>query len=448
MLLVLAGCLAAGCAAPAHFGRWHVATDLAERTGNELGPENSSCHVSIPEMVAWEDGLSEDEAVALGLWSNPAYQELLADLHITRADLIEAHQLANPEISTMFPVGVKQWEFALTLPLDVLVLRPHRVAAVQLESNRVAERLVQDGLDTIRDVRVAYADLVLADGLAQLAEQGSELRRQIAKIAEARLRAGAVAELDVSAVRLDALFGEEAVVRATRDAELTREQLRYVLGIELTDIEVEPAGMIEVPTTEFDVDELVSEALASRPDLRALNLALGAALERARLTRFDYLNIWGVLPDINSDGEKGFEAGPGLRFTVPILNQNQGATARASADVERIRRKCVKLQDQIGLEVRQAHTNLRRAKQDLHICREQIVPQAELAVTSARKALQEDVVPLLLVLETTRQQIAARQRELEAAAEVHRAIAELERSVGRRLIDERLAGDTVEEVEQ
>ena len=447
-MLVLAGCLAAGCATPAHFGRWHVATDLAERIGHELGPENSSCHVTIPEMVAWEDGLSEDEAVALGLWSNPAYQELLADLHITRADLIEAHQLANPEISTMFPISVKQWELALTLPLDVLVLRPHRVAAAQLESNRVAERLVQDGLDTVRDVRVAYADLVLADGRMQLAKQGSELRRQIAEMAEARLRAGAVAELDVSAIRLDALFGEEAVVRATRDVELAREQLRYVLGIELTDIDVAPVGLTDATTPEFDVDELVGEALASRPDLRALNLALSAATERARLTRYDYLNIRGILPDINADGDKGFEAGPGLRLAIPILNQNQGATARASADVERIRRKCVKLQDQIGLQVRQAHTNLRRAQEDLHIWREQIVPQAELAMASARHALQEDGVSLLLVLETTRQLVSAQQRELEAAAEVHRAIAELERSVGRRLIAEQSADETVEEVVQ
>ena len=44
-------------------------------------------------------------------------------------------------------------------------------------------------------------------------------------------------------------------------------------------------------------------------------------------------------------------------------------------------------------------------------------------------------VSLLLVLETTRQLRTARARELEAAAQVRRAVVELERSVGRRLFD-------------
>jgi cobalt-zinc-cadmium efflux system outer membrane protein len=57
-------------------------------------------------------------------------------------------------------------------------------------------------------------------------------------------------------------------------------------------------------------------------------------------------------------------------------------------------------------------------------------------MTSARKALEEDGTSLLLVLETTRQLLAAQQRELEAAAEIQRAVAELERSVGRRVFEE------------
>ena len=66
----------------------------------------------IAEWVDWDDGLSEEEAIAIGLWNNPAYQELLADLQITRADIIQAAQLQNPQVTTMFPLGPKQWEFA------------------------------------------------------------------------------------------------------------------------------------------------------------------------------------------------------------------------------------------------------------------------------------------------------------------------------------------------
>ena len=87
------------------------------------------------------------------------------------------------------------------------------------------------------------------------------------------------------------------------------------------------------------------------------------------------------------------------------------------------------------MEIRQAHIQYLQAKRDLEIWRDQILPQASQAVTSSRKALEEDAVSLLLVLETTRQLLNAQQREREADAQMRRAIAELERSVGRRLVD-------------
>ncbi len=171
--------------------------DVLNRTGQDLGPGKAACDLVFDDWVNWEDGLSEEEAIAVGLWNNPAYQELLADLQIAEADIIEAAQLQNPQVITMFPVGPKQWEFALQVPLDVLWLRPIRVSAADLEANRVAERLVQDGLNVVRDVRFAYIDWQLALERARLAEQGAKLRADVARIAEARLDAGDVAELDV-----------------------------------------------------------------------------------------------------------------------------------------------------------------------------------------------------------------------------------------------------------
>ena len=54
---------------------------------------------------------------------------------------------------------------------------------------------------------------------------------------------------------------------------------------------------------------------------------------------------------------------------------------------------------------------------------------------SSQSALEEGQVSLLLVLETTRQLMTAQQRERDAEAQLRRALAELERSVGHRLMD-------------
>lgn len=410
-------------------------SELGIRTGHATGPDRPPCELIIPDQVVWEDGLSEDEAVACGLWNNPAYQELLADLRITEADLLQASQLQNPVIDTVFPVGPKQWEFLLRCPVDVLWLRPIRVAAAELESHRVARRLVQDGLDVMRDVRVAYADWQLALSVAELAERGAQLRADIARVAEGRLSAGAVAELDVSAMRLDAMFGRAEAVQARRDAELAAQRLRYLLGIQLADFPIEPAEPTEVPETELDVDRLLERAVTTRPDLRAIQLAICAAQERVNLARRDIWKLFGVLPDINARGRKGFEAGPGLQFALPLFHQNQGEIAQAAAQVDRLRRQYARQRDLAAWEVQQAYVQLVRARQELAIWRDQVVPQAQRAARSAQLALEEDGVSLLLVLETTRQLLTANQRELEAGAQLRRAFAELERSVGGRLAD-------------
>jgi outer membrane protein TolC len=176
-------------------------------------------------------------------------------------------------------------------------------------------------------------------------------------------------------------------------------------------------------------------------------LAVCAAQQRAELARHDFWQLAGFLPDINGRGRKGFEAGPGLQVNVPIFHQNQGAIALANADVERLRRQYVNRCDLAALEVRQAYTQLLQARDTLAIWRDEIVPQASEASTAAQKALEEDGVSLLLVLETTRQLLTSQQRELEAKAQLRQAIAELERSVGRRLFPDAFAENTrVEEL--
>lgn len=423
-----------GCVAHPGTKRPHVSSELACRTGHDLGPHKPPCETLFPEAVHWDDGLSEEEAVILGLWNNPSYQELLVDLQITRADLITASQLTNPQVTNLFPIGVKQWEFYLSLPIDVIWLRPRRVAIAQLENQRVAERLVQDGLNVVRDIRVAYADLVFAEQRFALAEYGFSLRNEMARIGEALLDAGAVSELDISPVRLEALFGEEELARSAREVDIARARFRFQIGLATSDVPINlgPASLASPPP--LDPELLIAEAITSRPDVRALELAFTAAVERRSLARWDYFNIQAFLPDANGKGEKGFEAGPGLRFDAPILNQNQGAKARTAAEAERLRRQFVTRRDTAATEVRLAYAQLLQAEQTLAIWREQVVPQAQTATDIARNAFEEDAVSVFVVLETTRQLLIGRARELESEAGLRRAVAELERSVGRRIL--------------
>lgn len=396
----------------------------------------AACEVSLPDDVDLADGLSEDEAVTLALWNNARFRELLADLGLTRADLIEARQLSNPEFSTMFPVGVKQLEFALTAPLEALWLRPRRITVAQLESQRIADRLVQDGLNLIRDVRVAHADLVLTQDRLRIAEENARLHGRIAELAEARLRAGGASELDAMTANIDKLLEQQQAAHLVHNVALARQHLEFLLGVHLSQFALEPVTPPTIPRLEADVEELVQHALRVRPDLRAAEWATEAACHRAKLSRSDFLRVSGIVPDANGKGKKGFEAGPGVSFTVPIFNHNQGAIARADAELQRARRQYVTLRDQIVWEVRQAHSRLVQAQQDARNWKEGIVPTTREAVHTSERAYLDGGASLLLMLENSRKLLTSQIQQVEAEANLRRAAAELQRSVGWRFFQD------------
>src|SRR5262245_21111652 len=103
-VVLLISLAAAGCATrPAP----EPSPNLAQRTGVPERPPDAQ-GTAIPPGVVLDDGLTQDEAVAVALWNNPDFQVQLADIGFARADLLEAGLLQNPILSVLLPTGPKQ----------------------------------------------------------------------------------------------------------------------------------------------------------------------------------------------------------------------------------------------------------------------------------------------------------------------------------------------------
>lgn len=104
--------LTAGCAVHSPYDRSYVSQGIKDRTTQELGQRTQPGWFSLPEGVSLDDGLSQDEAVAVALWNNSQFQADLTALGFAEADLVEANMLPNPVFSLLFPVGRRTLEFA------------------------------------------------------------------------------------------------------------------------------------------------------------------------------------------------------------------------------------------------------------------------------------------------------------------------------------------------
>ncbi len=417
------------CAVRAPSYRPRVSQALVERTGHGLAPEAGGAR--IPPGISLADGLSEEEAVAIALWNNAAFQADLARLGFARAELLEAGMLRNPAFSLLFPLGPKQLEATGSLPLEAIWQRPRRIQIARLDLEALSQSLVENGLNLVRDVKVAHTELAAASERARLAAQDVGLRAEIAALAEARLRAGDIGEIEAMAARADREIAREQAARLEREIDLARERLRSMLALPRTE-DLTPTPRAAENAAPGEPAKLVETALASRPDLRAAELAMEAARERARLERWRYLPVGPVI-DANGEGRRGIEAGPGVEVDIPVLQRNQGGVRKAQAAAERAGLELEAARQRIALEVGVSHGQLRQAAESLESWRARILPSLEESMQAAAKAYAAGEVSYLFVLEASRRLLEARLQTIEAGAALRRARAQLDRSVGTRI---------------
>ena len=407
-----------------------VANDLEQRTGQHFA-ETRADETAWPTNVSLADGLSDDELVSLALWNNAAFRSTLADLGLSRADLVQAGMLPNPTFSMLLPFEAKPLELTVRYPLEIFWLRPKRVELAKLDVEQTAQRLVQTGLDLIRDVRIAHSELGLAKQRFELVQAAVKLNQNIAELTQARLRAGDASELEVTNAQVDAMQAREQQNRLQHDCEIANERLRYLVGLSLdrwpNAINTEASANGE----KFESEKLVAEALVARPDLRAAEINVEAAGERIGLARAEVFNFTASLNAKQVNGP--LLAGPGLDVTLPIVNQNQGGIAQAQARFDKSARQYVATRQRIVLDVREAHARLQQACESLEQWQQAILPPLEIAIKNAKNAYAAGNVTYLFVLETQRRWLDAQLKTAQAAADLRRARAELERSVGQRL---------------
>jgi outer membrane protein, heavy metal efflux system len=437
-----------------------VSKEVEQRTGHKLSPAAKTTSFSLPEGVALDDGVTEDEAIAIALWNNAALQAELTTLGLARAEVTQAGLLTNPQLTMIFPFSFRILEAVANWPFEALWQRPKRVTAAKLELERVGEALVSRALDLARDVRLAYAEYAAARTRAAIAEEVVRERREIAVIVNARLRAGDISELETSASVVEARTAEEQAARFTRDAELAQERLRGLLGLgndgpalklsaplpplvpDANQIiamraSIAPTGAPAVTTSlaneSASLNELVKQALDARPEVKVGELAIEAAGARAKWERARILAVSAIAKEYGR-GTNGFEQGPGLQIELPIFNRNQGGISRAEAEIKRAAKQLIAARQRIVAEVREAYTQLAQAREAHQIWRTRVLPPLEQNIRLAEASYRAGDVAYLFVLETARRYSDERLREAEFQAATGRALAQLERSVGRRLI--------------
>ncbi len=290
----------------------------------------------------------------------------------------------------------------------------------------------------VRDIRQAFADLLLAEAAARVREQSVTQLQAWAEQVDQRFRQGAVSEFEANSARVRVANERPLLIRARTETDLARTRLRNLARLAEGPFEVRGELTYRPDTPAWPL--LRQAALDQRPELRQAQRTVELALADLRATRgrtqprvSARAGVFGDNPPAGtaaSEWDWGWSAG--LRAEWDIFD---GGLRSAEVDARQI--EVAKAEEQLGetrrqilLELETAHVELLRAAETVAATAESVTLAGQnLSIAEARAA-----AGLVTHIEYTDAQLAlstARLNRIEAVADHVRAAAAVDYACGR-----------------
>ena len=301
------------------------------------------------------------------------------------------------------------------------------------ERERARQEVVHQVLD-------AYTGAVLAQRYLQVARDSLKTSEAHVRLVADMHQAGLVVESDLLQVRVRKTEVEEIVIRAESGAAVSMAGLNMVMG--------EPQGRIYTLSAlcdddtcqvdeDADLESLLDEALANRPDLKASALKAEAASLMIRTARSQGRPEVGVSGVYEANAED-FIGADGTNWSVMAHarlrlfggKEVRARVARSEAEHRMASSASELLGQSVELEVRTAFHDLRASRKRI----EQAALAVELAGTSlamVQDRYKEGLTNLVELLEAETALTSARSREVQARRDLLLADATLKLAIGR-----------------
>jgi outer membrane protein len=289
--------------------------------------------------------------------------------------------------------------------------------------------------ETIYNVVKAYYGVLLAEEYHKVALQSLETSEANVNLAGARYTAGAVLQSDLLRAKVQRAEVREMATRSRNGVNLATAALNFAMGAPQGN-ENDFSGTLSAQDVKTDMNAMLDEATAKRPDLISMGLNRRNAEKSVTMARADYmpsLNFMGQM-DWNSDRPAGNDAKSWAVMAVLQWNLFDGLVTRSKvkeALATSSRMKSLEEQTRSGvqLQVRQAYFNL-AASLDRISASASAVQEAEEGLRIVQKRYETGMTTFVDVLGAESALIRARTNALQALYDNNISQAELKLAVG------------------
>jgi cobalt-zinc-cadmium efflux system outer membrane protein len=299
--------------------------------------------------------------------------------------------------------------------------------AAQRQRDNTA-RLLKDEISTVA------LDFSLTAKRQELAAELVKLNRDLVAISGERFKAGDIPELDFNLTKVELARAESRLLEVERERIPLRIKIASLTGLNESDINLSDKLSAPMPSPSPDkqdtcvndvmfcqntsehtflptkTQELVKQALASRPDLLALALERDRAETETRLAKAEAIpNLtvglfaqWqrgstelGGLSSTSSDTQFGLR----LSMPIPVFDRNKGGRAAAQAHLDAADSRRLALERTITAEVEAALSRLASSERILSLLEQGIIPQLTENLKLTQEAYRLGEVGILSVID-------------------------------------------------
>lgn len=290
---------------------------------------------------ALPESLTLSRALELLEQTSPRTAADKAQIDVVAADRAAADVHPNPSVSYSGQRlvsgantgAVTQHQVVLEQPLLIFNQRGVRRDAAELNVSAAKARVAADLADRRRQVREAFVELLSKQEQARVLDESAADLERVEKVVAGRASAGDRSRYDVARIEIESRTLRVEAMNAKADVEEASRKLAAQLG--LPNWAPHAEGDLSPAQIETDFTRLWETALQQRPGLRAMRerqAAARGALSVAQRDRWPVPSISAGVAFTQSDD--GVSAYFGLSLPLPLFDRNQGAVARATADIE------------------------------------------------------------------------------------------------------------------
>jgi len=425
------------------------------------------CHVCFTGLALGDDSvpakLTLQDAISEALKNNTLIQEALErekaavwEEKSARADLFpkitlsyeymrlkeDPYVIFNRMKFEAGPLNNYSWDATITQPIftGFALETKKKIAELGITSKELDKERAM--LDVVKMAKVAYFRVLLAEKYLRVAEEQEAQLKAHLDDAKAFYEQGLIPQNDLLKSEVAYARAQQEKVSAESSLAVAISAFNTVLRRPLND-RPKLEDVTDLPSVSYELSALIDEALANRPEIKMLEIALQQARLGEKLAQSGYYpKVYAFgrymqqgenIRATENDYQNSYNASVGIQINWPIFESGKTRAESAKALHERlaVAEKIKGVKDSIMLEVKDAFEKLNVARKNIATA-EAALSQAKENYRITNLQYQQQVTTSTEVLDAQTYLTQAQVNYYNALYGYYTAQAELERAIGRK----------------